>query len=116
MAEELSRQGIAVNALWPHSVIATAAITNVIGDKASLAFCRSPEIMADAAAVILARNARDFTGQFCIDDVLLAETGMTDFSGHRIDSGQVLWSDFFVPDDTPEIEPLVMPPDPRRLK
>ena len=116
MAEELSRQGIAVNALWPHSVIATAAITNVIGDKASLAFCRSPEIMADAAAVILARNARDFTGQFCIDDVLLAETGMTDFSGYRIDSGQALWSDFFVPDDTPEIEPLVMPPDPRRLK
>ena len=116
MAEELSRQGIAVNALWPHSVIATAAITNVIGDKASLAFCRSPEIMADAAAVILARNSRDFTGQFCIDDVLLAETGMTDFSGYRIDSGQALWSDFFVPDDTPEIEPLVMPPDPRRLK
>ena len=116
MAAELSSQGIAVNALWPHSVIATAAISNVIGDQASLAFCRSPEIMADAAAAILARDSRSFTGQFCIDDVLLTDDGMTDFSGYRIDSSQPLWSDFFVPDDTPEIEPLVMPPDPRRLR
>ena len=116
MAAELSSQGIAVNALWPHSVIATAAISNVIGDQASLAFCRSPEIMADAAAAILARDSRSFTGQFCIDDVLLTDDGMTDFSGYRIDSSQPLWSDFFVPDGTPEIEPLVMPPDPRRLR
>ena len=116
MAAELSSQGIAVNALWPHSVIATAAISNVIGDQASLAFCRSPEIMADAAAAILARDSRSFTGQFCIDDVLLTDDGMTDFSGYRIDSSQPLWSDFFVPAGTPEIEPLVMPPDPRRLR
>ena len=88
MAAELSSQGIAVNALWPHSVIATAAISNVIGDQASLAFCRSPEIMADAAAAILARDSRSFTGQFCIDDVLLTDDGMTDFSGYRIDSSQ----------------------------
>ena len=74
------------------------------------------EIMADAAAAILARDSRSFTGQFCIDDVLLTDDGMTDFSGYRIDSSQPLWSDFFVPDGTPEIEPLVMPPDPRRLR
>ena len=107
MAGELASKGVAVNALWPHSVIATAAISNVLAGDAALAYCRSPQIMAEAAAAILARNSREFTGHFCIDDVLLAEEGVTDFSVYRMDPDKPLWSDFFVPEDTPEIEPLM---------
>ena len=107
MAGELADKGVAVNALWPHSVIATAAISNVLAGEAALAYCRSPQIMADAAAAILAKNSREFTGNFCIDDVLLAEEGVTDFSVYRIDADKPLWSDFFVPEGTPEIEPLL---------
>lgn len=116
MAAELAREGIAVNALWPHSVIATAAVSNVIGDQASLAFCRTPEIMADAASVILARDSSTSSGQFYIDDLVLSEEGVTDFNRYRVNAGRPLWSDFFVPADTPEIEPMLMPPDPRRVK
>ena len=107
MAGELANKGVAVNALWPHSVIATAAISNVLAGEAALAYCRSPQIMADAAAAILSRSSREFTGHFCIDDVLLAEEGVTDFSVYRMDPDKPLWSDFFVPEGTPEIEPLM---------
>ena len=107
MAGELADKGVAVNALWPHSVIATAAISNVLAGEAALAYCRSPQIMADAAAAILAKNSREFTGNFCVDDVLLAEEGVTDFSVYRMDADKPLWSDFFVPEGTPEIEPLL---------
>jgi citronellol/citronellal dehydrogenase len=68
--------------------------------------------MADAAAVILGRDAGEFTGNFCIDDVLLSSEGVTDFSGYRMDPEKSLWSDFFVPDDIPEVEPLVMAMNP----
>ena len=71
MAAEFKSKGIAVNALWPHSVIATAAISNVVAGDLAFPHCRKPEIMADAAAAIFSKNAREFTGQFCIDDVLL---------------------------------------------
>jgi len=67
---------------------------------------RKPEIMADAAAAILAKPSREFTGNFCIDDVLLASDGVTDFSIYRVDPSKPLWSDFFLPDDTPEVEPV----------
>ena len=72
-----------------------------------MAYCRSPQIMADAAAAILAKDSREFSGNFCIDDVLLAQEGVTDFSVYRMDPEKPLWSDFFVPEDTPEIEPLL---------
>ncbi len=108
MAGEFKSKGIAVNALWPHSVIATAAISNVVAGNIAFPHCRKPDIMADAAAVILSKDAREFTGQFCIDDVLLSSEGVTDFSAYRVDPDKPLWSDFFVPDDTPEVEPLVM--------
>ena len=108
MAGEFKSKGIAVNALWPHSVIATAAISNVVAGNIAFPHCRKPDIMADAAAVILSKDAREFTGQFCIDDVLLSSEGVTDFSAYRVDPAKPLWSDFFVPDDTPEVEPLVM--------
>ena len=112
MAEELKAKGIGVNALWPHSVIATAAISNVVTGSIAFPHCRKPEIMADAAAVILGRDAGEFTGNFCIDDVLLSSEGVTDFSGYRMDPEKSLWSDFFVPDDIPEVEPLVMAMNP----
>jgi len=105
--DQLADKGVAVNALWPHSVIATAAISNVLAGDAALAYCRSPQIMADAAAAILAKDSREFSGNFCVDDVLLAQEGVTDFSGYRMDPEKPLWSDFFVPDGTPEIEPLL---------
>ena len=106
LAEEYKREGIAANALWPHSVIATAAISNVVMGDEAFPHCRKPEILADAAAVILSKNSKEFTGNFCIDDVLLSEEGVTDFSVYRVDPKQPLWRDFFVPDNTPQVEPL----------
>ena len=106
LAEEYKREGIAANALWPHSVIATAAISNVVMGDEAFPHCRKPEILADAAAVILSKNSKEFTGNFCIDDVLLSEEGVTDFSVYRVDPKQSLWRDFFVPDNTPQVEPL----------
>ena len=108
MAMELKMLGIAVNALWPHSVIATAAISNVVGGKSTLGHCRTPEIMADAAALILSKDAKNFSGNFCIDDVLLSDEGVVDFSNYRVDSSKNLWSDFFVPSETPQVENLVV--------
>ena len=108
MAGEFRSKGIAVNALWPHSVIATAAISNVLAGNLAFPHCRKPEIMADAAAAILSKDASEFTGQFCIDDVLLSSEGVTDFRGYRVDPDKPLWSDFFVPEGTPEVEPVVM--------
>ena len=109
MAEELKKQGIAVKALWPHTVIATAAIANVVGGEVALGHCRKADIMADAAAAILSKDAGTFSGNFCIDDLLLAEEGIKDFSSYRVDPEKELWSDFFVPADTPEVEALVTP-------
>ena len=108
MAGELKSKGIGVNALWPHSVIATAAISNVVAGDLAFPHCRKPEIMADAAAAILSKGAAEFTGQFCIDDVLLSSEGVSDFTVYRVDPSKPLWSDFFVPEGTPEIEPVVM--------
>ena len=107
MAGELKSKKIAVNALWPHSVIATAAISNVVAGNLAFPHCRKPEIMADAAAAILSKEAAESTGQFYIDDVLLSSEGVSDFSIYRIDPSKSLWSDFFVPEGTPEIEPVV---------
>lgn len=112
MAGEFKSKGIGVNALWPHSVIATAAISNVVAGSIAFPHCRKPTIMADAAAVILSKDSQEFTGNFCVDDVLLAAEGVTDFSVYRVDPDKTLWSDFFVPDDTPEIEPVVMAMNP----
>lgn len=107
MAEEFKKEGIAVNALWPHSVIATAAISNIVAGEEAFPHCRKPEILADAAYLILSKKASEYTGNFCIDDVLLNQNGTTDFNKYRIDNNESLWKDFFVPDDTPQIEPLV---------
>jgi citronellol/citronellal dehydrogenase len=102
MAEEFKQDGVAVNALWPRTAIATAAIKNTLGGDSIMNISRSPEIMADAAYTILTKDSKEFTGNFCIDDNLLADNGMTDFSQYADVPFSELAPDFFVPDD---IEP-----------
>jgi len=99
LAGELRGKGIAVNALWPRTVIATAAVQNLLGGDALMRRSRKPEIMADAAYAIFIRPSRQLTGRFLIDDTFLAETGVKDFDRYRADPTQKLASDFFVPDD-----------------
>jgi citronellol/citronellal dehydrogenase len=100
LAGELRNKGIAVNALWPRSVIATAAVNNLLGGEALMRSARKPEIMADAAYALFTKPARELTGQFLIDDTFLAENGVTDFEPYRVDPTQKLMQDFFVPADS----------------
>jgi citronellol/citronellal dehydrogenase len=99
LAGELRPKGIAVNALWPRTTIATAAVGNLLGGDAMMRASRKPEIMGDAAFVILTKRSREFTGQFCIDDKVLYDSGVRDFERYRVDASVPLMSDFFVPDD-----------------
>ena len=82
MAEEFRADGIAFNALWPRTAIDTEAIRLIMGAEAR-ARCRSPEILADAAHAILTRDSRSFTGHFCLDEDILREEGIADFSRYR---------------------------------
>ena len=82
LAEELKDDGIAANSLWPRTIIATAAVQNLLGGDAAMAKSRKPEIMADAAHAIFMRPSRQATGNFYIDDEVLAEAGVTDLSGY----------------------------------
>ena len=107
LSEELKSDGVAANALWPHSVIATAAIGNIVMGEEAFPHCRKPRILADAAKIILSKKSREHTGNFHIDDVLLTNEGITDFSIYRMDSSKPLWKDFFVPENTPQVEPLL---------
>jgi len=104
MAAEFKEDGIAFNALWPRTGIATAAIRNALAGDEGMLQCRTPEIMADAAYTILTKDARSFTGNFCIDDTLLWEAGERDFDKYRVDPTKDLMLDFFVPDDMPPPE------------
>jgi citronellol/citronellal dehydrogenase len=101
LAGELRGQ-IAVNALWPRTTIATAAIRNLLGGEEMMSRSRSPDIIAEAACRIFekpAKGAAAFTGNFLIDDSFLAAEGVTDFERYRVDPSQPLQPDFFVPDD-----------------
>ncbi|MGW8206799.1 MAG: SDR family oxidoreductase [Hyphomicrobiaceae bacterium] len=101
LAEELKPKGIAVNALWPRSTIATAAIQNILGGDKLMRMSRSPEILADAAHLVFTQPAKSFTGNFLIDDTFLhAVGGVTDFEGYRLDPSMPLAPDFFVPADS----------------
>lgn len=100
LAGELRPKGIAVNALWPRTTIATAAVKNLLGGDAIMRMSRKPEIMADAAALIFQKPA-GFSGHFLIDDTYLAAEGVTNFDRYRVDPSQPLQPDFFVPDDVP---------------
>lgn len=100
MAGELRNQGIAVNALWPRTAIATAAVANVLGGEPAMRACRTTDILSDAAYLIFTKPSRDFTGNFLIDDSFLAENGVSDFDQYRVDPTQDLLPDFFVPEDS----------------
>jgi citronellol/citronellal dehydrogenase len=95
MAEEFRERGVAVNALWPRTTIATAAIAMLGGDP-MLAHSRKPEILADAAHWILTRPARECTGNFFLDEEVLARAGVTDLSAYSVTPGAELMPDFFV--------------------
>lgn len=101
LAEELRHKGIAANALWPRTTIATAAIANILGGEEMMKASRTPAIMADAAHIILTKPSREFSGNFCIDDTLLAVHGVTDFRPYRVDPDTELQEDLFVPADIP---------------
>ncbi|HEX2019101.1 MAG TPA: NAD(P)-dependent oxidoreductase [Aurantimonas sp.] len=98
MAEEFRRDGIAVNSLWPLTAIDTAAVRNVLGGDAMAKMSRSPEIVADAAHAVLTRPSREATGNFYIDELVLMEEGVTDFSVYGPEGGGEPVADFFVPD------------------
>ena len=100
LAGELRSQGIAVNALWPRTTIATAAIKNLLGGETIMRMSRKPEILAEAAYRVF-HKPKSFTGNFLIDDTFLAAEGVTDFDQYRVDPSQPLQVDFFVPDDMP---------------
>ena len=98
LSGELRKSGIAVNALWPRTTIATAAVKNLLGGDALIQASRTPGILADAAHTIFLKPAKHFTGRFLIDDTFLSEEGVTDFSQYRVTPGIPLAPDFFVPD------------------
>jgi citronellol/citronellal dehydrogenase len=100
LAGELRSKGIAVNALWPRTTIATAAIKNILGGDVLMRRSRSADILADAAYRIFLKPARSFSGNFLIDDSFLAGEGVTDFERYRVDPSEPLAPDFFVPDDS----------------
>jgi citronellol/citronellal dehydrogenase len=94
LAAEFGHQGVAVNALWPRTVIATDAINMIPGVE--MARCRKPEIVADAAHAILLRQAAGFHGHFLIDDDVLFAAGVVDFDGYAVDPWQTLLPDLFL--------------------
>jgi len=96
MAEEFRADGVAVNALWPRTVIATAAVA-MLGDLVKPENCRKPDIVADAAYAILTRDSRRHTGNFYIDDEVLAAEGVTDLERYVLVPGKArLLPDFFL--------------------
>jgi citronellol/citronellal dehydrogenase len=96
MAEEFKSLGIAINALWPKTIIATSALAMIPGMTERLANCRTPEILADAAHAILLRDARRATGNFYIDEEVLAEEGVTDLTRYAVKPGSPLLPDIFL--------------------
>lgn len=96
MAEEFRKDGIAVNALWPRTAIATAAVQNLLGGDQIVRRSRKPEILADAAHIILCRNSREFSGNFCVDDEILESEGVADLTTYAVDPSAELVPDFFV--------------------
>ena len=101
MAEELKSDSIAVNGLWPRTAIATAAVKNVLGGEELMNISRIPEIMADAAYEIFNKDSSSFSGNFCIDDLILYDAGIRDFSKYADVPFNELALDFFLPDETP---------------
>ena len=101
MAEEYAQAGIACNALWPRTTIATAAVEFALGGPAMMRRSRRPEIVADAAHVILSKAARECTGHFFIDDSVLYEAGVRDFGAYSVEPGGPLLADLFIAREPP---------------
>lgn len=99
MAEEFKHDGVAFNALWPRTAIATAAVQFALGGDAMMQVSRNTDILADAAHLIFTKPSRELTGKFLIDDTFLYENGVTDFEKYRVDPSKKMVVDFFVPDD-----------------
>jgi citronellol/citronellal dehydrogenase len=99
LSAELSRAGIAVNALWPRTTIATEAVRNLLGGEAVMRASRTPDIMGDAAYAILTKPSREFTGRFCVDDTVLHASGVRDFARYSVDPKVALMSDYYIPED-----------------
>lgn len=95
LAEEFRERGVAVNALWPRTVIATAALA-MLGGLVKPEQCRTPEIMADAAHAVLTRDSRECTGNFFIDDEVLAQAGVVDLDRYAVQPGTPLCPDLFL--------------------
>ena len=96
MAEEFKNEGIAVNALWPRTPIATAAVKNLLGGRSTIKHSRIPEIVADAACIILTKPCRECTGNFFIDEEILLENGITDLEKYSVEPKAELYQDFFL--------------------
>jgi citronellol/citronellal dehydrogenase len=95
-AAEFADAGIAVNALWPRTVIATAAVENLLGGASVVARSRTPEIVADAFHAVVTRPSRECSGRFFIDEEALREAGFSDFERYAVTPGAELMSDLFV--------------------
>ncbi|MBL8717505.1 MAG: short chain dehydrogenase, partial [Myxococcales bacterium] len=95
MAEEFKGR-VAVNALWPRTVIATSAVQNLLGGDQTMNHSRKPEIMADAAYAILTKPFKDCTGNFFVDEDLLRKEGVTDFDKYLLVPGAEPTQDFFL--------------------
>ena len=95
-SEEYRAEGIAVNALWPKTIIATAAVRYLFGVSQGIEMSRHPGIMADAAVEILSRESKSCTGNFFLDEDVLKETGVSDFSHYAVNPDFDLMPDLFV--------------------
>ncbi|MBI1781638.1 MAG: NAD(P)-dependent oxidoreductase [Sphingobacteriales bacterium] len=96
LSEELKKDNIAANALWPRTTIATAAVQNLLGGEALIKMSRTTDIIADAAYYILKRSSKNCTGNFFIDEQVLAEEGVTDLEKYAVTPGGPLYTDLFV--------------------
>lgn len=96
IAEDFREHGIAVNALWPRTAIDTAAIRHELGGDSAIKHCRTTDIVADSAHAILTRNAKTTTGNFFLDDEVLAEEGVTDLTPYAVEPDQPLILDFYL--------------------
>jgi citronellol/citronellal dehydrogenase len=96
MSAEFAEKGVAFNALWPRTAIATAAVRNLLGGEKVVQASRKPEIMGEAARAVLVRDSKQCTGNFFINDEVLTEEGETDFEKYAVNPGTPLFADFFL--------------------
>lgn len=96
LSQEYAEYNIAANALWPKTTIATAAVQNLLGGDMMINMSRKPQIVADAAAIILARSSKECTGQFLIDEDVLSEAGINDMDQYAVSPGHELMPDLFL--------------------